>query len=542
MIVKTYTFFLVSFLLVSITGAKTYIGNPANYLQMKDSLQAGDSLVLETGDYTSGLNLSDMHGTDNNWIVITAQDQHTAVLVARDWNNTMNIVNCSYIKIAGLKFDGKNYPGIDAIKAQGADTTYYAHHIWIENNVIENHGGSQQTVGISTKITSWDWTMRKNRIIGAGTGMYLGNSDGSRPFIRGLIEQNLILYATGYCMQIKHQNDRPDIPGIPMEDVTTVIRHNVFAKDDRPSPSGDRPNLLVSGTFETGPGSEDRYEIYGNFLFYNPRESLFQGSGNISLHNNIFAVSDRQAVNFQEHHGRKPKELFVYCNTLYHTTRGISLAGEDTNYDQIFKGNAVYAATPVSGIQNFEVNNRAGTVAEAASVFFSPADSVGTMDFYPLPGALQATVDLSDFNSKDAAWNLDFNNSPQDGSFYGAYSGEGTNPGWKLALDIKNIGNVSIKDGFSKKFLGNQLYLEINVHNSVRRSANIHFYIPYESHVTLHVYSVSGRHIACLFDRYTTSGKYCTRFSPKIISSGMYIVTLKSDRNVINERIILLNY
>ncbi len=39
-------------------SAKTYIGNPSDYLQKRDSLQAGDSLVLESGDYTSGFGLT----------------------------------------------------------------------------------------------------------------------------------------------------------------------------------------------------------------------------------------------------------------------------------------------------------------------------------------------------------------------------------------------------------------------------------------------------------------------------------------------------
>ncbi len=264
-------------LLISILSlsAKTYLGNPNNYLQKRDSLQAGDSLLLQQGDYLSGFSLSDLHGDANNWIVIMAQETHAAVLVARSSNNTMNIKNCSYIKVEGLLFDGRNYPAIDAIKAQDPANDF-TRHMRFENNRIVNHGGSQQTVGINTKITCWDWTIRYNTIIEPGTGIYLGGSEGDTPFIRGLIEFNLVLNPTGYCMQIKHQNDRPDIAGIPMEDVTTVIRHNVFAKDDRVSPDGDRPNLLVSGTFEQGPGSEDRYEIYGNFLFYNPRENLFR--------------------------------------------------------------------------------------------------------------------------------------------------------------------------------------------------------------------------------------------------------------------------
>ena len=54
------------------------------------------------------------------------------------------------------------------------------HHVTIENLNIVNYGADQQVVGISTKGPAWNWTIRGNRIVGAGTGMYLGNSDDRR--------------------------------------------------------------------------------------------------------------------------------------------------------------------------------------------------------------------------------------------------------------------------------------------------------------------------------------------------------------------------
>ena len=50
----------------------------------------------------------------------------------------------------------------------------------------------------------------------------------------------------------------------------------MFIKGDQPSPDGDRPNLLVDGFPDTGAGSSDLYEIYGNFFYHNPREALLQ--------------------------------------------------------------------------------------------------------------------------------------------------------------------------------------------------------------------------------------------------------------------------
>src|SRR5262249_10284278 len=123
---------------------------------------------------------------------------------------------------------------------------------------------------------------------GAGTGLYLGNSDGSQPFVAGVIENNLVQDSAGYNMEIKDQNAIPPIPGMPLTSTSTIIRHNVFIKDDRPSPDGDRPNVLVGALPESGPGSQNLYEIYGNYFAHNHRETLFQGSGRVSLHDNIF--------------------------------------------------------------------------------------------------------------------------------------------------------------------------------------------------------------------------------------------------------------
>ena len=77
-------------------------------------------------------------------------------------------------------------------------------------------GGNQQVVGISTNgAPTWNWTIRGNTIIGAGTGMYLGNSDGANPFVAGVIERNVVRDTIGYNLQIKHQAPWPGISGCP---------------------------------------------------------------------------------------------------------------------------------------------------------------------------------------------------------------------------------------------------------------------------------------------------------------------------------------
>ncbi len=94
-------------------------------------------------------------------------------------------------------------------------------------------------------------------------------------------------------MEIKHQlNGQRELLPETSVNGKTIIRHNVFTKDETSSTGGNaRPNLLVGGFATSGFGSQDYYEIYGNFFYNNPVEALFQGTGNIMLYQNIFSQS-----------------------------------------------------------------------------------------------------------------------------------------------------------------------------------------------------------------------------------------------------------
>ena len=83
------------------------------------------------------------------------------------------------------------HPGAFGISARGHEENL-THDIRIEGNTFVGQNNGQQTDAISTKTPTWGWIIRYNRIFGAGTGLYLGESDGTQPFIGGLIEHNLI--------------------------------------------------------------------------------------------------------------------------------------------------------------------------------------------------------------------------------------------------------------------------------------------------------------------------------------------------------------
>jgi MYXO-CTERM domain-containing protein len=438
---SVYLASVLQFLLSSSSSAGEISAGPADYREKIRTLHAGDTLLLAPGTYSNLLVIDGLSGRSDAWIVIRGPASGEPAVFTADPGpccNTVEISDSSYVAIENITIDGGGVDGAFGVSAKGGISNR-VHHIRIENCTFLRHDASQSTVAISTKTPTWGWIIRRNRILGAGTGMYLGNSDGSSPFIGGIIEQNLIMDTLGYNIQIKWQKPRPAVEGMPTEPVSNLIRHNVFIKRDRPSPDGDRPNLLVGGFPETGPGSEDWHEIYGNWFFHNPREGLLQASGRVSIHDNIFVDSPVAAIVLQDH-DLPLRAARVYNNTIFQVGTGISVSG---TMDQgvHLRGNLVFANRGLSGTPTIEQDNMFLSVSEASGYVRNPTTQPGNMDFYPLPGKCTGTPLTLSIFSDDAEWDLDFNGmSKGTFTFRGAYAGEGDNPGWALAEEIKEVG------------------------------------------------------------------------------------------------------
>lgn len=425
-------------------GAAVVPADPGDYRDRIDTLQPGDTLQLAAGTYTR-LTLTDLHGTPDNWITISGPASGPpAVIEGESCCNTVQLRRCSYLVIKNLTVDSLGMSGIDGINAKEGPS----HHIVIENNLIRGAGGSQQTVGINTKSETWNWIIRNNTILEPGTGIYLGDSTGSAPFIAGIIEGNLVRHSTGYCMQIKHQNPY-FLPAAPAGPNVTVIRNNVFLKDDRPSPDGSRPNLLV-GTFPTsGPGAEDRYEIYGNFIHHNYRESLIQATGRVAIHDNVLVdAGDGHTALFLTDHNGTLDVAYVYNNTIYGGSRGIrfSVPARD---DHAVIGNLIFSGEPIGGSLTVSRDNITDLVSNAPAYVADPSLVLGQMDFYPLPGGAceGASLDYPTVLLEHLHYNRDFNGTLKGSFTYrGAYAGDGANPGWILQDGLKQGGPGATAD------------------------------------------------------------------------------------------------
>lgn len=410
--------------------------NPSNYLTLLRALKPGETLELEAGVYDDpndvpGLPIFELAGTETQPILITGPESGPRPkFLGRSTHNTVRIRNSSWVIIRNLEIDSRNLGG-SGVAAQGSN-----HHIWLENLYIHGVGRDQQNVGISTvSAPNWNWVIRGNTIVGAGTGMYLGNSDGENAFVAGTIENNLVRDTIGYNLQIKHQNPRPAIAGMPTGKSVTVIRHNVFTKGANSSTGGmARPNVLVGHFPKSGPGVDDHYEIYGNFFWQNPTEALFQGEGNIAMYSNVMATDSGAAINIQPHHD-VPKAIEIFGNTIIAKGSGIRVTGGASGHEQRVRGNAVFSDSPISG--GTQAGNFTGAYAHAANHLVEPFGALGSFQAFPLAGALSGvaldTTGLTNYTD----WDVDFNRQARDWTIRGAYSGGGTNPGWTPVLEAR---------------------------------------------------------------------------------------------------------
>ncbi len=428
-------------LLLSSTMAHASVihGDPTNYSGLLKTLQAGDTLLLAAGSYTNGFSLNSRNGTEAQPIVIIGMDTAT-VLVSRACCNTISITQCSYLVISHLRVEGAD-AGVDALKAEGT-TGNWAHHITVEYLTITNFQSDQQVVGINTKCPCWNWIIRKNRILGAGTGLYLGNSDGTAPFVNGDIEYNYISGTLGYCMEIKHQvpGVRDAFPGTAV-DGRTLIAHNVFTKDASSSTGTlARPNLLVGGFASTGWGSHDYYEIVGNFFYENSTEALFQGSGSMVMYNNVFINhSDgdgARAVYITQQNNIPPQNVLIFHNTIVanNSNGGIRMYNADANFQQLCFANAVYAANAISNVA-MSFDNVTDNYAKAASVFLGWSAAISQIDLIPQNAVLFAGLLDDSVTKRFPMAAVDFNGSAYDWHYRGAYAGCCSHSGWTYSLD-----------------------------------------------------------------------------------------------------------
>ena len=417
-------------------SARVIPADPKTYLTLLGTLQPGDTLMLEAGIYDEpgqppGLPILGLHGRSDAPITITGPDSGPkALLLGRATHNTVRIADSSHVVVKNLEIDGRDLGG-DGVNGQGP-----SHHVTLENLTIRGVGAAQGVVGISTnRAPAWNWTIRGNVIVGAGTGMYLGNSDGGNPFVAGVIERNLVYDTIGYNVQIKHQREWPPSVDLPRRRTTTIIRHNVFGKGAN-SAIGRlaRPNLLVGDVPRTGDGSANGYEIYGNVFLHNPTEALFQGEGNLAVYANLFVNDHGPAIVIQPHNG-VVRDVQVFANTVVASGDGIVIRGGAPAFVQRADVNAVFSPAPI--VAPNQLANIVGSYTEAPRHLVRPLGTDGTRDFSPRGRALRGPpIDVGEWR-QFSEWDRDLDAAPRDWRVRGAYSHELGRSAWLPKLRMK---------------------------------------------------------------------------------------------------------
>jgi hypothetical protein len=266
--------------------------------------------------------------------------------------------------------------------------------------------------------------------------MYLGDADGSAPFVAGLIERNLIVDTIGYNLQIKHQALRPDIPGMPTGRSMTILRHNVFAKPNAGLAASARPNVLVGHFPREGRGAEDEYAIYGNFFYQNRNEALFQGEGNVALYGNLFVNAHGDAVRIQPHNDI-PRRVMVAHNTVLARGAGIVVAQrpDAPRFRQDVIANAVFAGTPLAGGQ--VLRNLSASMDEASTYLIQPFAPPGELDLRPSWNWAATIAGEALPEAQLPAWDQDFDGRERAANAIGAYGDVHARPAWLPRLERK---------------------------------------------------------------------------------------------------------
>ena len=401
-------------------GGRMLEAGPDDYRALLDMLEPGDTLRLRPGTYARGLPIS-RGGEEGRCVVIEGIEEggERPLFLGSDAFNVIALRDVSWVKVRHLDLDGMGRAGF-GVASQNPDVP--VHHVVIEDLEMVGFAANRQITGISTKTPAWAWVIRGNRILEAGTGLYLGNSDGRQPFVGGLVEYNLVLNPRGYAMQIKHQRaeGRGDLAleGMP-ERATTIVRYNVFAKAERGEGGGGaRPNLLVGHFPRRGAGVDDQYLIYGNLFWQNPTENLFQGEGNVAFYANLLVNDGGGGVSVQPHND-VPKRIDVFFNTILVRDRAIRVTGGDEGFAQRVRWNALFGGTGIGGDAEVEGNVER---ADASALRAPDAEPGAGLDLRPEDAAALAVE--ADLESVAAYADADraFDGTPRDGTTAGAYA------------------------------------------------------------------------------------------------------------------------
>lgn len=145
-------------------GAEVRVKNSSELGGAVRNLRPGTSLLLEPGEYSGGLYLSDVKGTADMPIVIRGIDPNDPPVFSGG-GQALHLADCSYLTLSNIK--AKGFPGNGINIDDGGSFETPAHHIVVENVTILEIGPKGNHDAL--KMSGVDhFTVRKCRFEGWG--------------------------------------------------------------------------------------------------------------------------------------------------------------------------------------------------------------------------------------------------------------------------------------------------------------------------------------------------------------------------------------
>jgi parallel beta-helix repeat protein len=412
--------------------ATTYTATTPQEIQnYTNLLQAGDTLLVQSGHYDMTWNLTGLSGNSGDWIVIEALG--SAAIDGNAYDNVIDVYDCHYVEYRGFEITNSYAgSGIDGIKFR---TT--SDHVFIEDLHIHDITG----VGISANPAGESFTYLTIRhchihdITDVGEGLYIGNHDGLSPVHHCLVEFNWI-------------HDCHPHKGIQFKRSTylNVIQDNVVY-------NCDEAGIVL---YKTDQASAQDNNIVRRNAIWNAPEGIF-AVGQTNIDNNV-VFNCEYGINVRNYSGWGMNDLYIRNNTTYHCAAtclrlddwggatGEMVSLNNACFQDDIAQSAIQAPDGI-GPGYVEYNRHYGQSQVAGSTLGNPPDqeflnasiTPGVVDLYPASSSTLIDSGTSSYNAPadDFNWWTRPVNMSWD---VGAYEwSQSTNPGWPIHQDFKAV-------------------------------------------------------------------------------------------------------
>lgn len=400
-----------------------------------NSLKPGDELILHEGTYSQNSRRAvTAKGTADKPIIIRAAEAGKVLLTRPhdniDRHNNIEFVDCSYLIVRGLRFQGGSC-GVRFIRGD---------HVTLEKCEIFETGNNALTMN-SGDCNSF--IIRKNHIHHTGLsksgstegeGMYIGCHSGSCRTTNTLVEGN-------YIHHLRSTSDGGnDGVEIKVGSYGNTVRDNVIHDTNI---GRQYPGIFVYG------GGPKVNIVEGNVI-WKAGEGIQVVSDAIVRNNIIFNCSVNGITAAPHGAVSKMRNVTIVNNTLVNNPRGARIRWSKAT-NMTFSNNAVYCPTSIAidasgiGEAKFSANYIAGHLSGAT------IDGSAFCNGGPISAAF-VSVEKNDFRPGSAspltakadssfAPNLDFNCYPRKAPFdVGACESQGrsNNTAWQVQAGFKS--------------------------------------------------------------------------------------------------------